>query len=81
MKDVGIIYVYLVYFTAILYILRLFGIFYGYLVHLFLFWYVVPRKKLATLSGSTYVILQQRLQSLLLTFYAEFFFKHYIHNI
>jgi hypothetical protein len=29
---------------AIWYILRPFGIFHGYLVHSFLFWYVVPRK-------------------------------------
>jgi hypothetical protein len=32
------------YFTAILYILWAFGIFYGKLVQFFLFWYIAPRK-------------------------------------
>jgi hypothetical protein len=33
MEEVGILYGYLVYFTAIWSILRLFGLFYGYLVY------------------------------------------------
>jgi hypothetical protein len=55
MEDVGIcIYDHLVYFTAIWYILRLFGIFFGHLVYvgmyfmviryIFPFWSTVPRK-------------------------------------
>jgi hypothetical protein len=42
---VGILNGHLVYFTAIWYSLRPFGIFYGYLVHIFFsFMHVVPRK-------------------------------------
>jgi hypothetical protein len=47
---VYVLYGRLVYFTAIWYILWLFGIFlaigniFGYLVYFFPFWYVVPRK-------------------------------------
>jgi hypothetical protein len=44
MKQVGIFYGYLDYFTAVLYILWLFGIFFGLFGIFFLFWYVVSRK-------------------------------------
>jgi hypothetical protein len=43
-KDVGIFYGRLVYFTAICYILWSLGISYGYLVYFSLFWYVVSGK-------------------------------------
>jgi hypothetical protein len=44
MEDVGTLYGYLVYFTAIWYSLWLFGIIYGYLIFIFPFWFFVPRK-------------------------------------
>jgi hypothetical protein len=46
MKNIGIIYDHLVYFTSIFYILRPFGIFYVHLVYF-------TEKNLATLYGST----------------------------
>jgi hypothetical protein len=54
MKDVGIFYDHLVYFTAIWYIVWPFGIFYVYLLYFFPFWvYIVPRKNLATLDKNS----------------------------
>jgi hypothetical protein len=44
MENVGIFYVYFVYFTAIGNILWSFGIFCGHLVYFPPFWYVVPRR-------------------------------------
>jgi hypothetical protein len=43
-RDVGIFYVHLVYFTAICHTLWTFDIFPGYLEYFFPFWYVVARK-------------------------------------
>jgi hypothetical protein len=43
-EDVGMFYVYLVYFTAICHILWPFGLFSGYSVYFVQFWYVVARK-------------------------------------
>jgi hypothetical protein len=44
MECAGIFYVHLVYFSAIGYILWVFGIFSGNLENYFPFWYVIPRK-------------------------------------
>jgi hypothetical protein len=44
MEDVGTFHVHLVHCTAIWFILRPFGIFYGHLVYFFPFWYAVLRK-------------------------------------
>jgi hypothetical protein len=43
MEDVGLYLGHVVYFTAIWYIVWPFSVFYGYLVNVFPFWYVVPR--------------------------------------
>jgi hypothetical protein len=45
----GICYGHLVYVMAIRYFLWPFSIFWGHLVYFYPFWYVVPRKNLATL--------------------------------
>jgi hypothetical protein len=42
--KMSVYYMSIVYFTATWYILRTFGIFCGYLVYFFPFWYVIPRK-------------------------------------
>jgi hypothetical protein len=52
MENVGMFYAHLVHFTAILNILWLFCICCGHLVYFSPFWYVVPRKNLATLGGT-----------------------------
>jgi hypothetical protein len=44
MEDTGIFYVPLVHFTVVCYILWTFGTVRGYLVYIFPFWYLVPRK-------------------------------------
>jgi hypothetical protein len=64
LPNFGIFYPTLVYFTQLWYILLTFSIFYGHLVYnvviwyIFPFWYVVPRKILATLN---YTPLNRRL--------------------
>jgi hypothetical protein len=56
MKDVGKFYGHLVYFTAIWYILRHFGVLCGNLLYFAVIWYIFPvlvfstKKNLATLS-------------------------------
>jgi hypothetical protein len=55
MEDVGIFYIYSVYFIDIQYILRPIGIFYGHFVYSMVIWYIFPvlvccnKKNLATL--------------------------------
>jgi hypothetical protein len=67
MNDVGILYGHSVYFTAIWYVLRPFGIFY-------VFWYIFPvlvccsKKNLATLfHNAIYVVESQQIRNTIFT--------------
>jgi hypothetical protein len=72
-EDVCIFQVPLVYFTAIWYIIRPFGIFSGYLVYFLIIWYIFPFwKNLANLSATMVFLNQKQFSSTNHTYFPVF---------